>query len=111
MARLLRTADEKELFSNKELKDFLWQTMIDTETGANKLKGMLPAKTVVGHKTGSSDRNADGMKLQIMMPASLSFPTAGNTTLPPSSWTHTRQMRTMRTSSPRISRMVYDAMR
>ena len=45
-----------------ELKDFLWQTMIDTETGANKLKGMLPAKTVVGHKTGSSDRNADGMK-------------------------------------------------
>ena len=62
MARLLRTADEKELFSNKELKDFLWQTMIDTETGANKLKGMLPAKTVVGHKTGSSDRNADSMK-------------------------------------------------
>ena len=62
MARLLRTADEKELFSNKELKDFLWQTMIDTETGANKLKGMLPAKTVVGHKTSSSDRNADGMK-------------------------------------------------
>ena len=62
MVRLLRTADEKELFSNKELKDFLWQTMIDTETGANKLKGMLPAKTVVGHKTGSSDRNADGMK-------------------------------------------------
>ena len=100
MVRLLRTADEKELFSNKELKDFLWQTMIDTETGANKLKGMLPAKTVVGHKTGSSDRNADGMKLQIMMPASLSFPTAGNTTLPPSSWTHTRRMRTMRTSSP-----------
>ena len=37
MVRLLRTADEKELFSNKELKDFL-QTMIDTETGANKLK-------------------------------------------------------------------------
>ena len=62
MVRLLRTADEKELFSNKELKDFLWQTMIDTETGANKLKGMLPAKTVVGHKPGSSDRNADGMK-------------------------------------------------
>ena len=53
---------KKELFSNKELKDFLWQTMIDTETGANKLKGMLPAKTVVGHKTGSSDRNADSMK-------------------------------------------------
>ena len=51
MVRLLRTADERVVL-NKELKDFLWQTMIDTETGANKLKGMLPAKTVVGHKTG-----------------------------------------------------------
>ena len=29
---------------------------------ARLLRGMLPAKTVVGHKTGSSDRNADGMK-------------------------------------------------
>ena len=89
----------------------LWQTMIDTETGANKLKGMLPAKTVVGHKTGSSDRNADGMKkLQIMMPASLSFPTAGNTTLPPSSWTHTTDEDNANIIA-RISRMLYDAMR
>ena len=100
MVRLLRTADEKELFSNKELKDFLWQTMIDTETGANKLKGMLPAKTVVGHKTGSSDRNADGMKTADNDAGLVILPTAGNTTLPPSSWTHTRRMRTMRTSSP-----------
>ena len=44
--RLRGTADEKVVL-NKRLKDFLWQTMIDTETGANKLKGMLPAKTVV----------------------------------------------------------------
>ena len=100
MVRLLRTADEKELFSNKELKDFLWQTMIDTETGANKLKGMLPAKTVVGHKTGSSDRNADGMKTADNDAGLVILPDGGNTTLPPSSWTHTRRMRTMRTSSP-----------
>ena len=86
---------KKELFSNKELKDFLWQTMIDTETGANKLKGMLPAKTVVGHKTGSSDRNADGMKTADNDAGLVIFPTAGNTTLPPSSWTHTRRMRTI----------------
>ena len=99
MARLLRTADEKELFSNKELKDFLWQTMIDTETGANKLKGMLPAKTVVGHKTGSSDRNADGMKT--------ADNDAGLVILPDGRKyyafvmdSYTKQMRTMRTSSP-----------
>ena len=61
MVRLLRTADERVVLQQGAGKT-LWQTMIDTETGANKLKGMLPAKTVVGHKTGSSDRNADGMK-------------------------------------------------
>ena len=57
-----RTADEKRVVLQQGAERLLWQTMIDTETGANKLKGMLPAKTVVGHKTGSSDRNADGMK-------------------------------------------------
>ena len=62
----------------------------NTETGANKLKGMLPAKTVVGHKTIFRP-NADGMKTADNDSASLSFPTAGNTTLPPSSWTHTRR--------------------
>ena len=83
---------------------------IDTETGANKLKGMLPAKTVVGHKTGSSDRNADGMKTADNDAGLVILPDGRNTTLPPSSWTHTRRMRTMRTSSPAY-RMVYDAMR
>lgn len=42
---------------------FLRQTLIDTETGEDKLRGKLPRQVVVGHKTGSSDRNPDGMKL------------------------------------------------
>ena len=46
--------------------------MIDTETNVT-LKGMLPAKTVVGHKTGSSDHNADGMK-SLNNDASLRYP-------------------------------------
>ena len=108
---LLRTADEKELFSNKELKDFLWQTMIDTETGANKLKGMLPAKTVVGHKTGSSDRNADSMKT--------ADNDAGLVILPDGRkyYIATFIMDSYETDEDnadiiaRISRMVYDAMR
>ena len=62
MTRLLKIADDKELFA-KEYKDFLWTIMVNTETGPNKLKGLLPENTVVGHKTGSSDRNADGMKV------------------------------------------------
>ena len=54
---------KKELFSNKELKDFLWQTMIDIGNRCQQTERYVAkAKTVVGHKTGSSDRNADGMK-------------------------------------------------
>ena len=34
-----------------------------TTTGANKLKAGLPASTVIGHKTGSSDRTAEGIRI------------------------------------------------
>lgn len=62
MVRLLKIADERHLF-NSHYKDFLWQTMIATSTGSNKLKGMLPSEIVLGHKTGSSDRTPEGMKI------------------------------------------------
>lgn len=62
VVRLLKIADEKDLFA-KEYKDFLWSTMIETQTGANKLKALLPPDLVIGHKTGSSDRTADGRKI------------------------------------------------
>lgn len=62
MVRLLKMLDERALF-RPEYKDFLWQTMVETSTGANKIKGLLPAEAVVGHKTGSSDRDRQGMKM------------------------------------------------
>lgn len=62
MVRLLKMVDERALFGTV-YKDFLWQTMVATSTGANKIKGLLPADIVVGHKTGSSDRNRQGMKM------------------------------------------------
>ena len=83
--------------------------MIDTETGANKLKGMLPAQTMVGHKTGSSDRNADGMKTAdndaglVILPDGRKYYIAAFV------------MDSYETDNAdiiaRISRMVYDAMR
>jgi len=55
-----------EAFRTKEIlpedfHDFLWKTMVDTTTGKNKIKASLPEGTIVGHKTGSSYRNADGL--------------------------------------------------
>ena len=41
--------------------DFLWNTMVETTTGANKIKALLPEGTIVAHKTGSSYRNAQGL--------------------------------------------------
>ncbi|MDE5730248.1 MAG: class A beta-lactamase, subclass A2 [Alistipes sp.] len=44
-------------------RDFLRDCLIATSTGPDKLKGMLPEGTVIAHKTGSSDRTAQGVKI------------------------------------------------
>lgn len=40
---------------------FLYKIMTETTTGPNRLKGVLPAGTVVAHKTGISPTNAEGL--------------------------------------------------
>lgn len=41
---------------SKTSNDFLWKIMIETSTGPRRLKGQLPAGTVVAHKTGTSGK-------------------------------------------------------
>ncbi len=48
---------------NAEYQDFLCSLMIATNTGANKIRALLPQGTVVGNKTGSSGRDAKGLKI------------------------------------------------
>lgn len=45
--------------------NFLFRTLMSTSTGNNKLRAGIPGKRhqMFGHKTGSSDRTADGVKL------------------------------------------------
>lgn len=45
--------------------NFLFRTLMATSTGNNKLRAGIPGKRhqMFGHKTGSSDRTANGMKL------------------------------------------------
>lgn len=40
---------------------FLYQTMVATPVGAKRIKGKLPAQTVVAHRTGSSFTNEAGL--------------------------------------------------
>lgn len=42
---------------SKPSSDFLWKIMTETSTGPNRIKGLLPAGTIVAHKTGTSGTN------------------------------------------------------
>jgi len=59
--KLLELIREKELFTS-ENNAYLKKILVETSTGPNKIKGLLPDEIVVGHKTGNSSRNAQGIK-------------------------------------------------
>lgn len=46
---------------SKKSHHFIWKVMKETETGQNRLKGQLPKRTIVAHKTGSSGANKEGL--------------------------------------------------
>lgn len=50
---------------SKESYDFLWKTMVETKTGENRIKGKLPEGAIVGHKTGTSGTNEEGITAAI----------------------------------------------
>lgn len=60
-ARLLELFRTAPLFA-QEYRDFLVTTLLSTQTGPDKLKGLLPHDARVAHKTGSSSRDKTGMK-------------------------------------------------
>ena len=39
----------------------LWQLLLDTSVGQQRIKGLLPAGTPVAHRTGTSGTNAEGL--------------------------------------------------
>lgn len=49
--------ENKNAYLSPESHTFIWNVMKNTSTGAKRLKGLLPAGTVVAHKTGWSGQN------------------------------------------------------
>lgn len=45
----------------KATTDTLYKMLVNTSTGPKRLKGLLPAGTIVAHKTGTSPTNAEGL--------------------------------------------------
>jgi beta-lactamase class A len=60
MVSLLKQFDRGNILSPAS-RDFLWKIMVETSTGPKRIKGLLPAETVVAHKTGTGDYNAEGV--------------------------------------------------
>lgn len=49
--------ENKNNLLSKGSYDFFWKTNIETTTGDNRIKGQLPKRTIVAHKTGWSGTN------------------------------------------------------
>lgn len=58
--RLLKLFNSGKLLS-KTSQAFLWKIMTETAVGAKKIKGLLPAGTLVTHKTGFSGTDKSGL--------------------------------------------------
>ena len=60
--RVLEKFRTETLFRDSAYKEFLERIMVETVTGRDKLKAGLPPEVILGHKTGSSDRDESGIK-------------------------------------------------
>lgn len=60
MINLLKLFYQHKILSANS-HDFLWKVMVSTTTGEDRLKKLLPAGTVVAHKTGTSGTNKQGL--------------------------------------------------
>ena len=61
---LLKLFYKGKILSKKSFS-FLWKIMSETSTGKERIKGQLPDKTLVAHKTGTSDTNGQGVTAAI----------------------------------------------
>ena len=62
--QLLRKFEEGKILS-EDSRAFLWETLLGTTTGNKRLRGDLPEKTSVAHKTGSSGKNKNGISAAV----------------------------------------------
>lgn len=56
MALLLQKFHSHQVVSENS-QAMIWKTLVESTAGPNRIKGLLPAGTVVGHKTGTGSRN------------------------------------------------------
>ncbi|MCP4727544.1 MAG: class A beta-lactamase [bacterium] len=60
MIGLLKMFYNKELLS-EESHEILWKKLVETSTGPDQIKGLLPEGTIAGHKTGNTGADSNGV--------------------------------------------------
>ncbi|HWA34976.1 MAG TPA: class A beta-lactamase, subclass A2, partial [Cyclobacteriaceae bacterium] len=55
----------RQMHLSKKSSEFLWKIMVESPTGANRIKAQLPSTTIVAHKTGTSGVNEDGIRAAV----------------------------------------------
>ena len=57
---LLKKFNDGKLL-NKENTEWLYKAMVNNQSGANRIKGLLPKNIIIAHRTGTSFTNDEGM--------------------------------------------------
>lgn len=89
--------------------DFLLETMFATETGPDKLRGLLPADVAVAHKTGSAFRDAQGVMVADNDIGIVRLPDGRSYSIAVFVMDSRENDRTNAAVIARISRLVYDS--
>ena len=106
--RLLERFRRGELLSAAS-GDFLLETMFATETGPDKLRGLLPADVAVAHKTGSAFRDARGVMVADNDIGIVCLPDGRSYSIAVFVMDSREDDRTNAAVIARISRLVYDS--
>lgn len=77
MVELLRLFNRNELLSPKST-EILWDKMVETYTGPDRIKGLLPEGTIVGHKTGTSGTDENGITVAFNDVGIVKLPNGGS---------------------------------
>jgi len=93
----------------KPTNDFLLQLMTATTTGPKRIKGLLPANTVVAHKTGTSPTNDAGLSPATNDVGIITMPNGKHIAIAVFVSNSTEDMDARELVIARIAKAVYDA--
>jgi beta-lactamase class A len=107
MAALLKVFYERKHLSRASA-DLLWKLMVETPTGAGRIKGLLPKETVVAHKTGTSGTNDQGVAAATNDAGIVTLPNGEHVAIVVFVANATADLKTREEVIARISRAVWD---